>query len=79
MTGYHLRAREYLARCEGRLLLRGLVRVLLVGQVEAGGAAGALVLLEGRRVPFVNAVQRAPADSPVEIVHTLPLEKQCDF
>lgn len=73
---YHLRAREDLAGCEGRFLFRGLVCVLLVCQVQAGRAAGALVLLERWRVPFVHTVQRAPADSPVEVVHTFTLEKQ---
>lgn len=79
MPGYHLRAREDLARRQGRLLFRGLVRVLLVGEAEAGRAAGALALLQRRRVPLVHAVQRAPAHSPVEVVHALSLEKQRGF
>lgn len=76
MTVYHLRAGEDLACGERRFFLGRLVCILLVGQVQAGGAAGALVLLQGRSVPLVNTVQRAPADSPVEIVHTFTLEKQ---
>lgn len=75
VTGYHLCAREDLAGRECGFFLRGLVRVLLVGEVEAGGAAGTLVLLQGGCVSLVNAIQGAPANSPVEIIHAFSLEK----
>lgn len=70
---YKARAAENLASAQ-YLLLRRLVRVLVVGEVEAWRAAGILALLQRRRVPFVHALQGATAHPPVEVVHALPLQ-----
>lgn len=74
---YEARAGENLASAQ-YLLLRRLVRVLLVGEVEAGRAPGVLALLQGRRVPvslpLVHAVQGAATHAPVKVVHALPLQ-----
>lgn len=68
------------------LLLRRLVCVLMIGQVEARRAAAhVLALLQRRCAPFVHTLQGATSHTPVEVVHALPLqnsqanssEKQC--
>lgn len=57
------------------LLLGRLVSVLLVGEVQAGGASGKfLALLQRGGVTLVHAVQGAPPHAPVEVVHALPLQ-----
>lgn len=69
---YAARAAENLASAQ-YLLLGRLVRVLVVGEVEAGRAAGILALLQRWRVPLVHALQGAPPDTPIEVVHAFPL------
>lgn len=68
------------------LLLRRLVCVLMIGEVEAWRAAAhVLALLQRRCAPFVHTLQGATSHPPVEVVHALPLqdsqdnssEKQC--
>lgn len=70
---YKAGAGENLASAQ-YLLLRRLVRVLVVGEVEARRAASVLALLQRRRVPLVHALQGAAAHPPVEVVHALPLQ-----
>lgn len=71
---YELWVGENLAGGE-RVLLRRLVRVFAGDLAEAGHAAGERTLLQRHQVAAVQAVHRAPAHAPVEVVHGLALRR----
>lgn len=56
------------------LVLGRLVGVLVAAGGQAGGAPRQLALLQKLHVALVQAVQGAPANAPVEVVHALALQ-----
>lgn len=56
------------------LVLGRLVGVLAAAGGQAGGAPRQLALLQKLHVALVQAVQGAPANAPVEVVHALALQ-----